>query len=385
MLQENAQVPRMQEHNDGPESRHFPEGAPELQGLIARIEALQAVVLDVKEQHDQELTKSAALLAASNTEIQDLKARDSSRMEAKEIYSDNEKEKDVERTKGKQVQMVKDIELDQISTCPPYGSGASLYPLGNGATVELDDDMLQLWEAAERNCKNQTAKSSSSEHDIQAVEEVKSEYPSSELVRVRDLGISKLEMSKGSAEPHEVWSKNVLERLTSDAQRLLSVQASIEELKRKMEAPNPAKGKSPMDSEYSSVSAQLHETEGYVLEQINFNNKLAKKAETYPALSDSMNAEREGYSSRRKISEQVQKGSEKVARLELELQKIQYVLLKLEEEQEYRKLKVSDKRTHVLLKDYLYGRRDRSGGGGHKKKKRVSFCGCVRPKSRIEA
>jgi hypothetical protein len=365
----------MQEHNDGPESRHFPEGAPELQGLIARIEALQVVVLDVKERHDQELTKSAALLASSNTEIQDLKARGSSRMEAKEIYSDNEKEKDVERSKGKQVQMVKDIELDQISTCPPYGSGASLYPLGNGATVELDDDMLQLWEAAERNCKNQAAKSSSSEHDIQAVEEVKSEYLSSELVRVRDLGISKLEMSKGSVEPHEVWSKNVLERLTSDAQRLLSVQASIEELKRKMEAQNPAKGKSPMNSEYSSVSAQLQETEGYVLEQINFNNKLAKKAETYPALSDSMNAEREGYSSRRKISEQVQKGSENVARLELELQKIQYVLLKLEEEHEYRKLKVSDKRTHVLLRDYLYGRRDRSSG--QKKKKRASFCGCV--------
>jgi hypothetical protein len=371
----------MQEHNHRPESSRFTEGAPQLQGLIARIEPLQEVVLNVKEGHDQELTQSAAMLAAANTEIQDLKARGSSLMEAKEIYSDCEK--DGERSKGKQVQVVKDIELDQISTCPPYGAGTTLYPLGSGATAELDDDMLQLWEAAERNCKNQTAKSSSSEHDIQAVEEVKSEYPSSELVRLRDLGISKLEMSKVSVEPHEVWSKNVLERLTSDAQRLLSVHASIEELKRKMEGPIPAKGKSPMSSEYSSVSAQLHETEGYVLEQINFNSKLTKKAETYPALSDSMNAEREGYSSRRKISEQVQKGSENVARLELELQKIQYVLLKLEEEHEYRKLKVSDKRTRVLLRDYLYGRRDRSGG--QKKKKRVPFCGCVRPKSRIEA
>ncbi|TVU31106.1 hypothetical protein EJB05_22776 [Eragrostis curvula] len=378
-----ANVPHMQEHNHGLESSRCPEGAPELQALIARIEALQVAVLNAKERHNQELTASAAMLAATKTEIQDLKANGSSRMEAKEIYSDNEKQKDVERSKGKQVQIVKDIELDQISTCPPYGAGATLYPLGSGATAELDDDMLQLWEAAERSCKNQTAKSSSSEHDIQAVEEVKSEYPSAELVRVRDLGISKLEMSKGPVEPHEVWSKNVLERLTSDAQRLLSVQASIEELKQKMEGTSPTKGKSPMNSEYSSVSAQLHETEGFVLEQISFNNKLTKKAETYPALSDSMNAEREGYSSRRKISEQVQKGSENVARLELELQKIQYVLLKLEEEHEYRRLKVSDKRTRVLLRDYLYGRRDRSGG--QKKKKRVPFCGCVRPKSRTEA
>jgi hypothetical protein len=72
-----------------------------------------------------------------------------------------------------------------------------------------------------------------------------------------------------------------------------------------------------------------------------------------------------------------------VARLELELQKIQYVLLKLEEEHEYRRLKVSDKRTRVLLRDYLCGRKDR-GGGQKKKKKRVPFCCCVRPKSRTE-
>ncbi|CAL4916736.1 unnamed protein product [Urochloa decumbens] len=378
--EETARVPHVQESNDGLQSHCLPEEIPELQGLIARVEALQAVVLNAKDRQDQQSAESAAKLVAATNEIQELKARGSSRMEAKEIYSDNEKQKDVEVSKGKQVQIMKDIELDQISTCPPYGTGATLYPLGNGANTELDDDMLQLWEAAERNCKNQTAKSSSSEHDIQAVEEVKSEYPSSELVRGRDFGINKLEVSKGHVEPHEVWSRSVIERLASDAQRLLSIQASIEELKRKME--EPPKGKSPMNSEYSSVSTQLHETEGYVLEQINFNNKLTRKAENYPALSDNMNTELEGYSSRRKISEQVQKGSENVARLELELQKIQYVLLKLEEEHEYRRLKVSDKRTRVLLRDYLYGRKDR--GGGQKKKKRAPFCGCVRPKPRTE-
>jgi hypothetical protein len=36
----------------------------------------------------------------------------------------------------------------------------------------------------------------------------------------------------------------------------------------------------------------------------------------------------------------------------------------------------------VLLRDYLYGRKDR--GGGQKKKKRAPFCGCVRPKPRTE-
>ena len=85
-----------------------------------------------------ESAESASKLAAANNEIQELKARGSSRMEAKEIYSDNEKQKDVEIPKGKQAQIMKDIELDQISTCPPYGTGVTLYPLGNGGNAELE-------------------------------------------------------------------------------------------------------------------------------------------------------------------------------------------------------------------------------------------------------
>lgn len=329
--------------------------------LDAHIEALQKKVNDMQEENAELRTKAG------------------SRMEANEIYSEDEKQKDAADSKGKQVQMMKDIELDQISTCPTYGTG--IYPLGNAANAELDDEMLQLWEAAERTCKNQTAKSSSSEHDIQAVEEVKSEYPSSELIRGRELGINKFETSSSSlVEPHDIWGKNVVERLTSNAQRLLSIQESIQELKQKMGG--PSKGRSPMNTEYDGISTQLHETEGLVLEQINLNSKLSKKAESYPALLGSMNSELEGLPSRRKISEQVKKGSDNVARLELELQKIQYVLLKLEEENEYRRLKVSDKRTRVLLRDYLYGRKDHRGGA-HKKKK-APFCGCVPSKSRTE-
>ena len=111
----------MQEGNDGLESDCLPKGTPKLQGLIARIEALQVVLLNAKDRQDQESAESAAKLAAASTEIQELKARGSSRMVAKEIYSDHEKQ-DVEVSKGKQVQIMKDIELDKISTCPPYGA-----------------------------------------------------------------------------------------------------------------------------------------------------------------------------------------------------------------------------------------------------------------------
>ncbi|KAL5209560.1 hypothetical protein ABZP36_005183 [Zizania latifolia] len=377
-LYEEGRLEFVQEDRHCPESQEDSSGSLKLQSLIARVEALQVVILDVKGHRDKEFTESAAKLEAANIQIQELKTRKC--LNTKEQYIEDDRQKyDADNSKGKHIQIMKDIELDQVSTCSLYGTGATIYPLGGDANVELDDEMLQLWETAEKDCKNQTAKSSSSEHDIQAVEEVKSEYPSFELARGRDVGIDRLENSTVSLEPQQLWSKNVLEKLASDAQRLSIVQASIEEIKQKMVG--ASKGKSTTSSEYSSIRAQLQEIDGFVLEQIDFNSNLTKKAENYPAFE--VSAELEGYSSRRKISEQVQKGSEKVAKLELELQKIQYVLLKLEEEHEYKRVKVSEKRSRVLLRDYMYARKDKNDAG-QKKKKRIPFCGCVLIKTRTE-
>uniref|UniRef100_A0A0E0K925 NAB domain-containing protein n=1 Tax=Oryza punctata TaxID=4537 RepID=A0A0E0K925_ORYPU len=362
-----------------PESQDDSSGALKLRSLIARVEALHVVILDAKGRRDKEFTESAAQLEAANIEIQELKTRKGSNTKEQSTEDDRQKY-DADNSKGKHVQIMKDIELDQVSTCSLYGTGATIYPLGGDANVELDDEMLQLWETAERDCKNQTAKSSSSEHDIQAVEEVKSEYPSFELARGRDLGIDRLEISAVSLEPQQLWSKNVLDKLASDAQRLSIIQASIEEIKQKIVG--ASKGKSTISSEYSSIRAQLQEIDGFVLEQIDFNSNLTKKAENYPAFE--VSAELEGYSSRRKISEQVQKGSEKVAKLELELQKIQYVLLKLEEEHEYKRVTAPEKRSRVLLRDYMTARKDKNDAGQKTKKKRIPFCGCVRIKSRTE-
>ncbi|VAH87456.1 unnamed protein product [Triticum turgidum subsp. durum] len=370
----------VQDDRRGSEFLDMPSGVLKLDSLIARVEALRVVILDVKDSQNKEFTEFAAKLESANIEIQDLKSRKGSCIRHKEQYMEDDRQKyDADNSKGKQAQIMKDIELDQVSTCPPYGSGAAVYPLGGDANAELDDEMLQLWETAEKDCKNGTAKSSSSEHDIQEVEEVKSQYTSFEIARGRDLGINRLEISTATLEPQQLWTKNVLEKLATDAQGLLIIQASIEEVKQKIEG--TSKGKSPMSSEYSSIRAQLQEIEGSVLEQIGFNSSLTKKAENYPAFE--VNADLEGYSSRRKISEQVQKGSEKVARLDLELQKIQYVLLKLEEEHEFKRVKVSEKRSRLLLRDYVYAKKDKNDAG-QKKKSRVPFCGCVRPKTMTE-
>uniref|UniRef100_A0ACD5WQW3 Uncharacterized protein n=2 Tax=Avena sativa TaxID=4498 RepID=A0ACD5WQW3_AVESA len=376
-LDKEGKVEFVQVDKRGSECLDKQSGVLELQSLIARVEALRVLISDAKDRRDEEFSDFAAKLELANLEIQDLKIRKGSCIGHKEQYMEDYRQNyDADNSKGKQPQIMKDIELDQVSTCPPYGTGATVYPIGGDSNAELDDEMLQLWETAEKDCKNQTAKSSSSEHDIQAVEEVKSQYTSFELARGRDLGGDRLDTSTASLEPQQLWTKNVLEKLATDAQGLLIIQASIEEVKQKIEG--TSNGKSPSGSEYSSIRAQLQEIEGSVLEQIGFNNSLTKKTESYPEFEAS--AELEGYSSRRKISEQVQKGSEKVARLDLELQKIQYVLLKLEEEHEYTRVKVSEKRSRLLLRDYVYARKDKNDAG-QKKKSRVPFCGCVRPRT----
>jgi predicted ATP-dependent protease len=86
-----------------------------------------------------------------------------------------------------------------------------------------------------------------------------------------------------------------------------------------------------------------------------------------------------GSVSRRKISEQARRGSEKIGRLQLEVQRLQFLLLKLNDDKDGKgkgKAMIDDENPRVLLRDYLYGETKKSY---HKRKKKTSFCACVQP------
>lgn len=66
---------------------------------------------------------------------------------------------------------------------------------------------------------------------------------------------------------------------------------------------------------------------------------------------------------------------EKIGRLQLELQIIQFDLLKLDDEKESKgKIRVTETKRRVLLRDYLSG-----GVRKSPRRKKAPFCACIDP------
>ncbi|XP_008804982.2 protein NETWORKED 1D-like isoform X2 [Phoenix dactylifera] len=359
-----------------------PAGVLELLKLIiTKVEALKQATIGRLLQ--QEKFASSSNLEAARKKIE-LKAPAVQGEVQEDFIRRLNKDEDIddsEFSKEKYAQKVKDIQLDQVASSSRHGNGVGSYGLRRIMAAEIDDQMLQLWETAERDCNNGTWKASpvAMQHDIWVVEEEKSEYPSSELVAGKELSIDKLEITKRVSESQQEWSTRVLERLASDAQKLSVLQTSVEELKGKIESSQ--KGKRSMSFKYDTIRAQLKEAEGALLGLIDITCKLTKKAKGYSVPSDDIAVEHEelGNMGRRQISERAWRGSEKIGRLELELQKIEYIFLKLKEEHENSRSKAVDKKARVLLRDYLYGRRD-----DHKQQTKRFCCGFLRPKTKAD-
>ncbi|KAM0848176.1 hypothetical protein ACQ4PT_054553 [Festuca glaucescens] len=145
---------------------------------------------------------------------------------------------------------------------------------------------------------------------------------------------------------------------------------SIQELKTNTEASE--------ELELESVRYQIKEAESTIIELIDTNSKLAKKAEEFTS-ADGLDGDNVDLRSRhqRKILERARKMSEKIGRLEAEMQKVQQALLKYEEEQTSSSTSKSvHRRSKVQLVDYLYGRRREN-----RKQPRCSPCGCMRAKT----
>lgn len=242
--------------------------------------------------------------------------------------------------------ITKDILLDQVSDCSSYG-------ISKRDILKIEDD-----------------------HSL----EVKPKHPQKgKSMSEESLVVDKLEVSDRFTDPNkEVNKRKVLERLDSDLQKLSNLHIAVEDLKSKVEREERSeKGK---EDEYETVKGQINEAEEALEKLLSINRKLVTKVVRGFEISDgsksSVDLDEDENSRRRRISEQARRGSEKIGRLQLEIQRLQFLLLKLEGEREDRaKAKVSDSKTRTLLKDYIYG-----GVRGERRKrmkKRFAFCGCV--------
>ncbi|XP_027364124.1 protein NETWORKED 1D-like [Abrus precatorius] len=274
----------------------------------------------------------------------------------------------------------KDIMLDQMSECSSYG-------ISRRETVEADDQMLELWETADKDStigmqvdKTQKVVAGAADnHQRDATVESKNKYPSSESLVEKELSVDKLEISRRLTQPQEQGNKSkILERLDSDAQKLTNLQITIQDLMKRVE--NTEKNTKGKGVEYDEVKGQLESAQETMAKLVDANRKLMKNVEegTLSSVGKAPTTESDGSGSAgiKEVSEQARRESEKIGQLHLEVQRLQFLLLKLGDGKESKeKTRIIDRSPRVLLRDYLYG----GMRNNNQKKKKVPFCACVRP------
>ncbi|KAI7984665.1 Protein NETWORKED 1A [Camellia lanceoleosa] len=357
----------------------MPDAFSELQDLKNRVKAVEKAVIEMERIVTQQNLDANTILAAAMRQIEELTFKGGSNQEDVKSASEiSELENGL---------LMKDIVLDQISECSSNG-------ISRRENVKVESQMLESWDAADlddsidllvwKGKKIITAPTEKGTewHQVEAVRKRRSKHLNSDILVEKELGVDKLEISRTFSQTRrEVNKGKILERLNSDIQKLTNLQITIQDLKRKVDI-NGKSNKIKDLVECDTLKGQLEEAEAAIQKLFDLNGKLMKSIDgrSFSADNSEMKLEESGSVRRRRISEQALKISEKIGRLHLEVQKIQFVLLKLDDENEKGsngRTRIADTKRRVLLRDYLYGA-VRTG----RRRKKVRFCGCVQTSTR---
>ncbi|KAL3505970.1 hypothetical protein ACH5RR_031352 [Cinchona calisaya] len=372
----------------------MPVGIQDLQKLQSRIKAVEKIMVEEIKSLKTNAKEELAMIEKKDLKPQRSFSKEKVKKKEKKASgkSLNEnlklKEDDAEVTEVKKGILMKDIPLDHISD-------SSRHALRKRASVRAertDDKMLELWETADCRSLDRT-KSISPDPSFAVIRgdivydqfestRQKADHPSSGPDVEKELGIDKLESSTNITESNqEAHNRKILERLASDAQKLTSLHLTVQNLRRKLDTNK--KSRNAKDVDLETVNEQLQEIQETVIQLVDLNGQLMKNIVENENPSCSNNAKTSAELKededvrRKKVSEQARKGSEKIGRLQLELQKLQYVLLKLEDEKKSKgKNRFSGSKTTIILRDFIYSGRKNSG-----RRKKSQICGCFRPSS----
>ncbi|CAL5337629.1 unnamed protein product [Camellia sinensis] len=338
----------------------MPNGIPELQDLQTRIKVVEKIVTEEMKRLAVQESFNIKLEAALK-QIEELKSNYSLRkdkrkekMERGGELSDNLKTKKSksEISEVRNGILMKDIPLDHVSD-------SSLDRKSRRRNHAGDDQVLELWD---------TAKGSSLDLLFKESPKQKSEDLSTPLQAEKELGVDKLEVSSSITEPNQEQNKKkILARLDSDAKKLNSLQTTVQDLRNKLQMNKKKKAK---NDDFESVKEQLQEVLETITQLVEVNGQLTKNVDGKASaeLEEAENVQR------KRVSEQARKGTEKIGRLQLEVQKIQYLLMKLEGEKKSEgKYRSSRSRTSIVLRDFIY-----SGRSSPRRKKDCLY-GCFKP------
>lgn len=374
----------MANHLGGNSSNHAEDvvGDPtwHLQDLQRRIQSIEKAVKLKEQLMVQENQSANSKLEAAMRQVADLKSENGQRRRnSKPTWEKFEVDNGL---------LTKDIMLDQVSEFSPYRSsrreqvGAGSRNLESWETGDQDGS-IDLTVSKTSKMANPATDRNASFHRVKSAKKQKDEPPTAEILVEKELGVDKLEISKRFSEPLQEGNKRkVLERLNSDVQKLTNLQITVQDLRRKLEILEKSKKGKAID-ECDILKEQLEEANTAILKLFDLNGKLMKNVEDSPesshSKSSSIESEESGSGKKRRVAEQARRISERIGRLQLEVQKIQFVLLKLDDEKDGKgKSKISEAKRRVLLRDYLYG----YGviRSNHRRKK-APFCGCVQPRT----
>ncbi|KAL0419865.1 UNVERIFIED_CONTAM: protein NETWORKED 1D [Sesamum radiatum] len=203
--------------------------------------------------------------------------------------------------------------------------------------ADMDNQIVELWETADLDgtvgltigkTKKTVSPSSIDNTDFHHVKSIKKQkgVPTSDSLIEKELSIDKLEISKRSTDSLQEGNKRkVLERLDSDVQKLANLQITVQDLKRKLEVTEQGKrGKAVIECE--ALKGQLGEADMAIMKLFDISGRLMKSIDnrSFSDSKSSLDLEDEGSSRRRKVSEQARRMSEKIGRLQLEVQKLQF-------------------------------------------------------------
>lgn len=361
----------------------------ELQKLQNRIKEVEKVVMEeMNRLKRQESSMSNMKSKAAVRDTVDLKTRGRSvRQKTKQKEAKLEDESRINLTfektmpeilEVKNVILMKGIPLNQVS-------GGSLYGRSRRGNSLPAEQIHLCWETNDDNHRVDQNLIELQNHvyeptDFEYVEQ-QSENPSSELDMEKELGIDKLQVSTTTSMPYRGGNKKkILERLASDGQKLANIQTNVQDLRRKLETNKKSRNTKNVD--FETVKEQLLEAEETTIQLINLNGQMTRKIEDMPVCKDgqqSIDLEKAASFQKKKVSEQARKESEKIGRLQLEIQKIHYALLQLEDGKKNKvinRFSRTKSRTTVILRDFIH-----SGRRSSVRKKKGRLCGCFKPSS----
>ncbi|XP_031477962.1 protein NETWORKED 1A-like isoform X1 [Nymphaea colorata] len=354
-----------------------------LQDMLIKLKNIEKLVMEMS-QHNQLIHEKEGREqsdANSKLEMEILTCKDEAvRQEDHKICNPVDRRKNGVTNHGtKNVLVTKDIQLDHVSDSSSfYGSGAGSFRNENRENAEPDEQMLVLWEAAERHCSLGSKSHPSVKSQPSDADSIKNDNGFSELQIERDVAVDKMEVSSEIEK-----SKRIREVLTAEAHRLIDLQNNAQGLNKRFE--KLTKNGHPNALEINDTQERLRKAESMILQLIEANHEWLEVSRDSPIACS--RGEEAGLIGRtledvpdvhRPYVQEAGKRLEKIEQLELELQRIEFMLRKFEDVQVSKSHAAIEKRARVLLRDYLYG------GKGNRQERKNKFCGCVRPSRKAE-